>query len=369
MSRARRYSECVQGLCKTRARYVADLCKKHIDRMPYPCSIRARSVQLTCKKYARFMSTKMRDIAMFLSDGCITIDNMKAIRDDISTGTRRDMTSIRPPHSFPMPTSRIASDDPIRRRRSPRRTRMRRAKNFAFDIVAEALWPTRCAICDKPGFVVCDDCSEHIDYIDVLSSCPRCGSPYGSVQCCECNDVAIDAIGLDSFPFDRLASAVRIDDDSKRLVTVYKDHDEHRLAPLIAKTMSRYINPDWIDDANNTESDQTFITFIPATAEALNRRGFDHMEKIAELVAKYAHLRSLSVFERPKSLDQRKLNRRERAENMKQKFQIRADVELPSKLIVIDDICTTGSTMFGAALSLREGGCEKLFGLTFGKVC
>jgi len=152
-------------------------------------------------------------------------------------------------------------------------------------------------------------------------------------------------------------------------VTVYKDHDEHRLAPLIAKTMSRYINPDWIDDTNNAESDQTFITFIPATAEALNRRGFDHMEKIAELVAKYAHLRSLSVFERPKSLDQRKLNRRERAENMKQKFQIRADVELPSKLIVIDDICTTGSTMFGAALSLREGGCEKLFGLTFGKVC
>ena len=151
MSRARRYSECAQGLCKTRARYVADLCKKHIDRMPYPYSIRARSVQLTCKKYARFMSTKVREIAMFLSDGCITIDNMKAIRDDISTGTRRDMTSIRPPHSFPMPTSRIASDDPTRRRRSPRRTGMRRAKNFAFDIVAEALWPTRCAICDKPG--------------------------------------------------------------------------------------------------------------------------------------------------------------------------------------------------------------------------
>lgn len=306
---------------------------------------------------------------MFLPDGCIIMDRMKAIRDDISIRTIPDAVAIHPLRISSIPPSFRAPDDRSTRRRSTRRADLRRAKDLALDIMTEALWPTRCAICDEPGYVVCSDCAHRIHYIDILSSCPKCGSPYGSIQCSECNEVAIGAIGSGSFPFNKLASAVHIDEDTKRLITVYKDHDEHRLAPMIARTMVRYIDPSWVESRERTEDERLCITFIPSTVEALNRRGFDHMERVSALISSYTHLPIVRAFERPKSEDQRKLTRRERVENMKRRFNIRADVELPSRLIVVDDICTTGSTLFSAALSLREHGCKDLYGLTFGKVC
>ena len=35
----------------------------------------------------------------------------------------------------------------------------RAARDFAADMVAETLYPTRCAVCDKPGAVLCGSCA------------------------------------------------------------------------------------------------------------------------------------------------------------------------------------------------------------------
>lgn len=255
-----------------------------------------------------------------------------------------------------------------------RRRRLRSAMRAAGEVIAETLWPTRCAICDEPGRVLCDDCVRSIRPIDVVFACQRCGSPNSCIQCSECNDVSLGALGLSDFPFTRFASAVQLTDDTKRIITVYKDHDEHRLAPFIARTMCRYIDPDWLDPPlrrlpeDDRPPSPLHVSFIPSTAEARRRRGFDHMEEIAQLVARSMDLPLAPLFERPKNKDQRKLSRRGRMKNMSEQFRIRTDAKVPDRVLLIDDISTTGSTLFGAALALRRAGVVEVYGLTFGKV-
>lgn len=243
------------------------------------------------------------------------------------------------------------------------------------DILAETIWPTRCAVCDIPGEVLCERCASKLVLVDACKACPKCGAPYGIVQCSECNDVIIGLIGRQTFPLDGFASPFILDEGARRIVTAYKDKDEHRLCSIIAEYMTRYINPDWIVHPASKDADaQTFITFIPSTKAAFRRRGFDHAENIAREIADKANVDCLSIFERPKSRDQRQLGRAARSKNTEGQFQIRSEFRshvetfMPKRIILVDDICTTGATMYAAADTLKAFGAEKVYGLTFGKV-
>ena len=47
----------------------------------------------------------------------------------------------------------------------------------AAQAVAETLWPTRCAICDEPGELLCERCRSEPPFIDLWRACPICGAP------------------------------------------------------------------------------------------------------------------------------------------------------------------------------------------------
>ncbi|MEO2484083.1 double zinc ribbon domain-containing protein, partial [Eggerthella lenta] len=121
------------------------------------------------------------------------------------------------------PTAREAGACP----RVPRRERLLRTAGLygrgAAEAIAETLWPTRCAVCDTPGEVLCAPCSLNLSHIDWWRACPRCGAPFGRVQCSECNDVLMSVAGRDEPPFDACTSAVAFDDAAARIVRTWKD--------------------------------------------------------------------------------------------------------------------------------------------------
>ena len=58
------------------------------------------------------------------------------------------------------------------------------------------------------------------------------------------------------------------------------------------------------------------------------------------------------------------LNKQERAENIKHAFQVKDGAQLPgAKVLVIDDICTTGSTINECARVLKQAGASEVHGL------
>lgn len=230
------------------------------------------------------------------------------------------------------------------------------------DVAMETLWPTRCAVCDQPGErVLCGECKSALKLIDLCRACPKCGAPYGSIQCTECNEVMLSTAGIGEVPFERMSHAAILNDAARRIVATYKDSDERRLAECVAEIMSGYVDPD-------LQRRGFTITYIPDTLAAFRRRGFDHSLELAQALARRCNMQCACTLMRPKSADQRKLGRRERIANMASRMSTEEGAKLPERLLLVDDVCTTGATIYSACRALRDGGATEIHALTFAQV-
>lgn len=236
-----------------------------------------------------------------------------------------------------------------------------RALEYARDVVAETLWPTRCAMCDSPGKLICDKCASELPFIDACLACPVCGAPYGSIQCTECNETILGRTMRASIPYNEMAFALLANEATKNLVKAYKNGSERRLAPIIADICSRYVNPDWMRR-------KCPVTFIPDTGAAVRKRGFDHGRELAECLASILNCEYVSLFDRPHAKDQRSLDRLQRFENMGKALRVAQNAVVPSQIIVFDDVCTTGATLFAAADALRDAGAKRIYAIALCRV-
>lgn len=155
-----------------------------------------------------------------------------------------------------------------------------------------------------------------------------------------------------------------LNDCARKIVTTFKDKGELRLAEFITQEMCKHIEPHWIYE-------KSILVPIPATGKALQRRGFSHTETLATLISETTGLRKMQLFMPPDSIDQRKLSKHERLQNMASVLQAKPGIEgnlINRPVVIIDDVCTTGATIYAAARTLRGAGFNKIYGLTFGKV-
>lgn len=235
--------------------------------------------------------------------------------------------------------------------------------NLAKLAVKEIFWPNRCCICDRAGDILCQSCYNNLEFIDSNRACKRCGGAYGKDICTECNDVMLNAIGLNAFPFKTLRHALIADEDSQKIITTYKDKGARDLCFHIACIMSRYID-------SEISKNKCYITYIPDTNAAIRRRGFDHAKEIADRLKDITDIEAIRLFEPPKTTDQRKLTKKERIANMQGSLKINESCiyDADHQLLIIDDICTTGSTMYAAALRAKHAGFKDVYGLTFAHV-
>lgn len=108
------------------------------------------------------------------------------------------------------------------------------------------------------------------------------------------------------------------------------------------------------------------LVYVPASPEALLRRGFDHMERVAEIVARRTGMALVHALVSCKGArDQRELGRRERLANRSGSFSLAADAvpeadALPRRIVLIDDVFTTGATLSAAAHVLLDGGAHEI---------
>ncbi len=224
------------------------------------------------------------------------------------------------------------------------------------EITEETLWPTRCAICDTPGELLCRRCIVQLAYIDQLKSCPTCGAAHGKAICCECNHFILTEKHLDEFPLDGCISTVELTAETRRIITCYKDQGERHLARTIAQLMSESIPPSW--------RQKSVLVPIPAHPQAYMTRGFDHIQLIGAELCSLTNIPLASLLISQKQKDQRILNAQARLLNTRKSFslahntwdtleRIRASGPL-EHLIVFDDVMTTGATLFAAAGILKE---------------
>lgn len=214
------------------------------------------------------------------------------------------------------------------------------------DIICETLWPTRCAVCDKPGDVLCEDCRARLAFVDRWRACPTCGAPWGLIQCDNCSAAAISGQDTPS----PCISALRLGQAESTIIRTFKDKGEQRLARDLAGFLFDALPPLWLTWAN-------MLTFIPATKEARRRRDFDHMELVARELSKRCNIPMRQLLAEPRSKDQRSLGRKGRQQNMEGRFTARERCD-GLRVLLIDDVFTTGATLTDAKRALEEAGAE-----------
>ena len=237
--------------------------------------------------------------------------------------------------------------------------RTRALARFAGEAAAETLWPTRCALCDALGSVLCERCGRGLPYVDRWSCCPRCGAPFGLVQCSECNPVTLARLGRESLPFAAGACTVLFDDSTGRLVRIFKDQGEQRLSEALAACMARALPCGWPFDS---------LAFVPASRAAVARRGFDHAALLAQALAGLLDTPCTHALAAPRTADQRVLGRAERVENLAGSFSADPAACAGKRFVLIDDVHTTGATLCAATDALLAAGAHEVRVLTFARV-
>ncbi|MBR2794827.1 MAG: ComF family protein [Solobacterium sp.] len=98
------------------------------------------------------------------------------------------------------------------------------------------------------------------------------------------------------------------------------------------------------------------LLLLPSSEENLQKRGFSHLREMFEILK----LPMMEPFEKTVHLDQKTLGRRGRA-RMEEAIRLRPGIRLPKKVVLADDVITTGATMRGALSCLGPGADIRIF--------
>lgn len=239
------------------------------------------------------------------------------------------------------------------------------ARQLAQDL-GELAWPTRCVGCDEPGELLCPGCRASLPWITQRTACPNCGAPHGFLTCTECGAhlAQSDHHEVGCWETRCTICALTFRGTAALMTTALKDAHELRLAPVIAAAMATALDEaaPWParDGRPRFDPDRLdALCFVPATAAAYARRGFDHMELVAHSLSAQTGVPLADVLARAEASDQRELGREGRIRNLRGTVVVTDDVA-GAHVLLADDVVTTGATLREAARALLARGAASV---------
>lgn len=187
--------------------------------------------------------------------------------------------------------------------------------------------------------------------------CPVCRAITDYPDICENCDRALDICKSTVKDF-----VIPIDDYSEvecKSVYMYNRHPVEELLFHIKRKGSgeavRYAASRLVAPANEFDlGDNTYITYIPRSKAGLREYGFDQGKLLAKSLALFLGGIKVKSFilRRAGLLEQKKLSAGDRRLNAGKAFKVSPlarFVKPPESIIIIDDVCTTGASLFECA--------------------
>lgn len=219
------------------------------------------------------------------------------------------------------------------------------------DFILDLVFPISCVICGAERTWLCPACAGAVT-LRPFRSCPICLKvSTGGAVCGKCR--------TDS-PINGLTAAAPYGDPAVRKLIYGLKYKRARSAlPAIVSLLRR-------SNVSSRLPPADVIIPVPLHREKKHLRGFNQTELIAAEFAKDLGL-PVSVgnlVRKKKTKPQAKLEGEERSKNLRDAFRIVHGEEfLGKRVILVDDVFTTGSTMREAAQVLREAGTSEVWGL------
>lgn len=232
-------------------------------------------------------------------------------------------------------------------------TSFRKISQFLLDL----LYPPSCVNCKTTNEWLCQDCLKRIAFI-TPPVCERCGtsiSTDGLPLCVQCKNNPLQST-------DGIRSASYYEDNPIRPAIHFLKYRNHRgLASILGKML--------IDAYRCYNLNLDVIVPVPLHASRLRERGYNQSQLLANEVGIFFDLPvDTDTLQRVrKTKSQMELEGNERRQNVLDAFACRSKKLAGQRVLLIDDVYTTGSTLDACASALKEGGVASVWGLTLAK--
>jgi competence protein ComFC len=214
------------------------------------------------------------------------------------------------------------------------------------------LAPALCVGCGIEGTAICSSCVASIEIFG--ERCWRCNrlSP-GSRTCDSCRYTGSPAKVFIFTDYDGLA---------RQLLTSFKFSHQRTAAGPIAKALVRTIHQ------HQGKLNDYLVVPVPTAASRRRQRGFGHTELLARHVAWGLRLERSEALRRLGHTRQLGSSRQQRLHQLQDSFAVRKQsVIRDRRVLLIDDVVTTGGTIIAASKALHQAGAAGVDALLFAK--
>jgi competence protein ComFC len=221
-------------------------------------------------------------------------------------------------------------------------------------------YPANCDLCGQPvarNQYLCDACEEKAPRI-LPPFCAKCSEPFsGAIDqeftCANCSHRALE--------FDASVSAYRSRGVVRVVMLKFKYGGDLHLRHPLGRWLIKALADDRIRN-------RTFDAIVPVPLHPTRRRerGFNQAELLARIVSAEIGVRIQPALERIRyTTTQTAFDRTERLENLRDAFRLRKNFSVQdSRVLLVDDVLTTGSTLSECARILRKAGAQSVHAVT-----
>lgn len=217
------------------------------------------------------------------------------------------------------------------------------------------LVPPLCASCRRGGQIMCDQCVERIEMVN-NPICRICGRPTFSravCRACELHPPAVDLVRSATFYLPPVIDFIH----------QFKYHDQFGLQMPLAQIMIDR----WEILFHQTQFD--LVIPIPLARRRARERGYNQAELLAEPLSVFLEtpISKKSLVRMRETVPQAKLSKFERKNNMKGAFLAPKFDRGIQRVLLVDDVYTTGATLDAAAEALKAEGVDFVAAYTFAR--
>lgn len=234
---------------------------------------------------------------------------------------------------------------------------------------ASLVLPHQCVLCRRfaESTGLCTECWDGLAPIGA-PVCRQCGLPLGHTLadpvCATCFQTPP--------PLAMIRAGLHYNDSSRQLILSFKHGDGLQLTPVLASVMARDFAA--MADAMDTAIGTPLVIPVPLHRRRFFRRRYNQS---AELARHLCHITGTGSFapqilvrQRP-TRSQGGLSRRQRHRNLAGAFAIAGDARTHLEgraVILVDDVMTTGATLFAASKCLSAAGSGVVSALVLARV-
>jgi competence protein ComFC len=226
--------------------------------------------------------------------------------------------------------------------------------------LSSLFYPPVCAICLAsvgPDEYLCDDCHAKTARI-VPPFCATCSEPFsgtisGPFTCANCSHRRLY--------FEAAVAVYRSRGIIRRVVHNFKYGHQMHLRHLVGRWLCAAL-----DDDRLRRRQFDVIVPVPLHSARERERGFNQATLLAELLAERMSVLIKPVLERVRyTTTQTAFDRSERMENLRGAFRLRRKMDVRGlRVLLIDDVLTTGATLSECARVLKKAGAVSIHAAT-----